>query len=405
MNLLAFFVALVLSFLLTPLVFVALEKAKILDHPSGGRKIHRRPIPVGGGVAIYLAFFGAIVLLAPWQETALLEVDTQMLGLVLAATCLVVAGLWDDARGMKPRRKLLAQATAGWLLFTFGFRIGVVTNPLGGQIILGWWDLPLTVLWVVSLCNAINLIDGLDGLACGVAVIAATTLGLIGIYPADYSRDAPFLCFALAGAALGFLRFNYHPAKVFLGDTGSMLLGLLLSAIALTSARKSSTAIALLMPLVSLGVPVIDTLLAILRRAISGSGIFTADGKHLHHRLLKLGISHEDVVKVFYFISVWLGLVAFMFVLIPNQFAIIVFGVLGMGLLFAIKSLSFLEAVVHGRPHPRSVPLSAPLRWFSRRVLERPAALLERWSRRVLKCEERGATREGKKRRGPIRSG
>jgi hypothetical protein len=187
-----------------------------------------------------------------------------------------------------------------------------------------------------------------------------------------------FLCFALAGASLGFLRYNYYPARVFLGDTGSMLLGLLLSAIALASARKSSTAIALLMPLVSLGVPVLDTCLAIIRRSSTEGGIFRADGEHLHHRLLRLGVSHEDVVKLFYFVSVWLGLVAFTFVLIPNQYSLIVFAVLGMGLLFAIKSLTFLEAAMLGRPKPKSLPLSTPLRWFSQRFLERPAQGLER---------------------------
>jgi UDP-GlcNAc:undecaprenyl-phosphate GlcNAc-1-phosphate transferase len=382
MNALAFVLSCALAFVLTPPVLVLLERAGILDHPSSARKVHAEPMPVGGGLAIYLAFFVTVFALVPLQDEPALLSWPQLWGLLGAATLLVAVGLWDDARRLGPALKLTAQILAGLILYGSGFHIGLLTNPFGGQIELGPWDMNLTVLWVVALCNAINLIDGLDGLACGVSLIAALTLAAIGLYPAESSRDVPFLCFALAGAALGFLRYNYHPARVFLGDTGSMLLGLLLSAIALSSARKSSTAIALLMPLVSLGVPVLDTLLAILRRRNAEGGIFAADREHLHHRLLALGVPHEDVVKVFYFVTVWLGLVAFTFVLIPNQYGLIVFGVLGMGLLFAIRALAVLEAMVHGRPLPRSAPLSAPLRWLSRRFLEGPARRIEDWARR-----------------------
>jgi UDP-GlcNAc:undecaprenyl-phosphate/decaprenyl-phosphate GlcNAc-1-phosphate transferase len=384
MNALGFILACALAYALTPVVLVALERHGILDRPTQPRKIHSTPMPVGGGVAIYLAFFGTVLALSFWQDEPLLRLGSlQLWGLFAASTFIVAAGLWDDAYRMRPAVKLGAQIIAGLILYYSGYHIGLVTNPFGGQLELGGWDMNLTVLWVVAMCNAINLIDGLDGLACGVAMIAALTLAAIGLYPADYSRDVPFLCFAVAGAALGFLRYNYYPARIFLGDAGSMLLGLLLAAIALVSARKSSTAIALLMPLVALAVPMLDTALAILRRSSSGAGIFTADGEHLHHRLLRLGVSHEDVVKIFYFVSVWLGMVAFTFVLIPNRYGIIVFGVLGLGLLFAVEALAFVEATMHGRTRPRpALPLSAPLRWVSRNVLEAPARRIEDWVRR-----------------------
>lgn len=384
MNAAGFLVSCGLAYLITPIILVLLERRGVLDRPTLERKIHTSPMPTGGGAAIFVAFFATVFILAPFQDEPTLQARSQLWGLFAASVFIVALGLWDDARRIRPAWKLAGQVVAGLILYTSGFHIGLVTNPLGGQIELGPWDMNLTVLWVVALCNAVNLIDGLDGLACGVCLIAALALAAIGLYPADFSRDVPFLCFALAGASLGFLRYNYYPARVFLGDTGSMLLGLLLAAIALASARKSSTAIALLMPLVSLGVPVLDTCLAIIRRSSTEGGIFRADGEHLHHRLLRLGVSHEDVVKLFYFVSVWLGLVAFTFVLIPNQYSLIVFAVLGMGLLFAIKSLTFLEAAMLGRPKPKSLPLSTPLRWFSRRFLERPAQGLEAWARRVL---------------------
>ncbi|PZN06464.1 MAG: undecaprenyl-phosphate alpha-N-acetylglucosaminyl 1-phosphate transferase, partial [Bacillota bacterium] len=201
--------------------------------------------------------------------------------------------------------KFLGQLAAAVILVAFGTRIDFVTNPLGGMIYVGWWGIPLTILWIVALTNSLNFIDGLDGLAAGIAAIACIPLLVIA-----QQRDATavvLLTACLLGASLGFLPFNFNPARVFMGDTGAMFLGYMLAAIAVEGALKGATAIALSIPLLTLGLPVFDTACAVIRRGRHGRPIYQADAGHVHHRLLQLGLSHRQAVLVLYGVSGLLG--------------------------------------------------------------------------------------------------
>jgi len=219
----------------------------------------------------------------------------------------VALGIYDDKKGAKAPVKFAVQIIAALVLLAFGYDIEKVTNPLGGQILVGWWGIPILVLWIVLLTNAINLIDGLDGLACGVAAIAGSIL-----FFAAFSEGAfvPILAVALSGACLGFLRYNFYPARIFLGDTGSLFLGFVLAAISIQGSFKTTAGMALALPLVVLLVPLADTVVAFFRRLFSGRHPFAADQRHVHHRLLAMGYSQAQAVFLIYALQINLGIIA-----------------------------------------------------------------------------------------------
>lgn len=254
-----------------------------------------------GGIAIYLGFI--ITILATQTITA------RLVGLLIGGTLIIFLGLIDDIRSLSPRGKLLGQVAAALILVGFGTQVDFITNPLtGGVTSLGSLAIPLTVIWIVGVTNAVNLIDGLDGLAAGISAIAAITLAVVGW--AAGQGNAAVWALILALSTLGFLRYNFHPARIFMGDSGSMFLGFNLAALSLMSLTKSTTAFSLLVPFIILGIPILDTFCAIVRRLAGGQPIFKADREHLHHRLLGLGLSHRGTVLVIYIFSGVFGLSA-----------------------------------------------------------------------------------------------
>lgn len=334
-----FIIALALSFFLTPFMRrIALRKG-IVDRP-GGRKVHKKPIPYLGGVAIYLAFISALFFASCLEKLLRSE---YLVGLFLGGTLIVIIGLFDDIKGVRPSFKFLGQILAASILFKYGFRIEYILNPFAGGII----HFPLalsfliTLLWIVALTNAINLIDGLDGLAAGLVIIASSVLFIVSLQRSNLL--AIFICVAIMGSSLGFLRYNFHPARIFMGDTGSMLLGFLLAALGTIGVSKGMTAVTLMVPLVALGIPTYDTLLAIFRRLLKRKSIFIADKKHLHHRLLDMGLSHSEAVLLVYFVSIYLGIMGYLFTLIPLRYAFILLILLGMGTFAGMRTLGFIE--------------------------------------------------------------
>ena len=292
----------------TPLAMRFAVRIGALAQP-GERRIHSAPVPTLGGLAMIAA-----VLAVAWASRVLpgaaATLDSMpLLGLTLAALPVAALGVWDDTRGASPWTKLLVQSGAALVLVWFGFGIPLFTNPLTGEsVAAGAWNAPLTVLWVVAVINAINLIDGLDGLASGVVLIAAATLWWVGRTHFDFY--VMFISSLLIGTTLGFLRFNFPPARVFMGDTGSQFLGLTLAAASLLENRKGTATVALLFPLVALGVPLVDSVLAFVRRASSGSHVFGGDADHIHHRLLRLGFSQRGVLLVLWGLCALCGLAA-----------------------------------------------------------------------------------------------
>jgi len=311
-----------------------------LDRP-GPRRIHRAPVPTLGGLALAVAMLGAAWAARVLPGHAHLLDPRPLLGITLAAIPLLALGIVDDLRGVRPPIKLAVQAAAGLVLVAWGFGVPLLTNPLGGELRTGWLDAPLTVLWVVAVINAINLIDGLDGLASGVVLIAAMTLWWVGRTHADFY--VMFLAAPLAGAALGFLRFNFPPARVFMGDTGSHFLGLVLAALSLLENRKGTATVTLLFPLVALSVPIADSVIAFARRALQGRPVFRADSEHIHHRLLRLGLSPRAALFVLWYLSLYFGILAVVLAALPRQYGWLLLALLGMGLFFAFQVLEFID--------------------------------------------------------------
>jgi UDP-GlcNAc:undecaprenyl-phosphate GlcNAc-1-phosphate transferase len=292
---------LLLALALTPFFRAAARRLGVIDRPDGRRKLHAEAVPRLGGPAVLLAAAGAVALaraLAPdtgWWSPA--EVDAA-LHLLVATAGIAAVGLFDDVRGARAWVKLLAQVAAGLYLFNHGYDVRLVSNPFGEPFLLGWMSLPLTVLWVVGVSNAINLVDGLDGLAAGVGISAATVVFTFAVLNERW--EIALMAAALAGALVGFLRYNFSPASVFLGDAGSLSVGLVLAALSLRGSMKGSMAVTVVAPLLALGFPLVDTSMALLRRLLGGRSILEADADHIHHRMLRMGMTPRQAVFLLY---------------------------------------------------------------------------------------------------------
>lgn len=297
----AFITAILASAILTPLVIALAKKIGAIDIPEDERRVHTIPIPRIGGLAIFFAF---LISLAIFSDLS----SQKVMGLVLSSMVIVITGLIDDVRGLKARTKLLLQIIAASILFYYGFRIEFFTNLFETTEIvrIGLMSFPITVFWIVGITNTINLIDGLDGLAVGISTIAAITLAYVSF---SFGRNETLLLsLMLIGANMGFLPYNFNPAKIFMGDTGALFLGFILAAISIEGALKSATAIAIFIPLIALGLPIFDTTFAIFRRIINKKPLMEADKQHLHHRLLSLGMNQKRAVLMLYLIASLLGI-------------------------------------------------------------------------------------------------
>ena len=300
-----FAVAALVSATLTPIVRVLAIRLGAVSRP-GGRNVNVRAVPRYGGIAICVAFFVAVGALSAHEASTATAIHAELrrfLALIVGGLGLCAIGVLDDTRRVPALYKLYAQLIAGVVAFACGFRIDAILLPFIGTLSMGIFSLPVTVLWIVGITNAINLIDGLDGLAGGVVFFAATT----NLIVAEVT-GATFVAItmsAILGAVVGFLIFNFNPARIFMGDSGSYFLGFLLGTMSLYGAsQKASTAVSLLVPILALGLPIVDTLLSIVRRFLERRPLFSPDRGHIHHRLLDLGLTHRRAVLVLYGISV-----------------------------------------------------------------------------------------------------
>lgn len=304
----AFLLSLIVASAVTPLVRRFALRFGLLDHAITSRKIHGRPVPRLGGIAIMAGFYSPLAALAIY-ETDVGEMFyahlTPALALVVSGLVVGALGVYDDIRGTNARQKFAVQILLAMGLYVAGFRIDEIALPFVGSVSLGVVGPPLTILWIVGVINALNLVDGMDGLAAGVALFAIAANLAIAVLRADPLMTLFMVC--LGGSVLGFLFYNFNPASIFMGDTGSMFLGLVLAVSSLQTNQKSSTAVALLVPIVILGLPIADTLLAIVRRAARGRPLFSADREHIHHRLLAMGLSQRKTVMVLYGACVFLA--------------------------------------------------------------------------------------------------
>ncbi|MCV0403149.1 MAG: undecaprenyl/decaprenyl-phosphate alpha-N-acetylglucosaminyl 1-phosphate transferase [Chloroflexi bacterium] len=306
---LTFATALVVALLATPIVRVLAHRRAWLDQP-GGRKVHAAPVPRLGGVAMAIAFgvaMGVAILLSPDLDAVGGLRPNRAPAILGGASLLLVVGIIDDIRGMRALVKLVFQVAAAGLAWWIGLRIEWLYLPWD-MVNVGILSFPLTVGWIVAVINAVNLIDGLDGLASGVVL---TALGAFGLLAAVDGVDPTLpIVAATIGAAIGFLAYNLHPATIIMGDTGSMFLGFVVGALAISLTQDGVQPMPPWVPIIALGVPIADTAWAIVRRTAAGSHFFIADRGHIHHQLLRIGLSQRDAMLLLTAISAGLAVVA-----------------------------------------------------------------------------------------------
>lgn len=338
-----FLLSLGLCLNLTPLVIRVAKKYNLVDPPSK-RDIHIKPTPRFGGIAIYISFFLPFSL-ALFYDTDVLDLlvpDRRIICLVLGASLMFGLGLWDDFKRLKPRIKFSIQFISALLACLGGIQVNVLSLPWSaGSIALGWFSLPATVLWFLLVINAINLIDGLDGLAAGVTFFTSLVLLVLCITNENFLVAMGFA--SLGGAALGFLRYNFNPASIFMGDSGSYFLGYALAALSIFGAVKSQATVAIMIPVIALGVPLMDTLLAPIRRFVLGKRMFKPDTGHFHHRLLQLGLTQRRAVILIYVITVCMGVVVLFMVNVRDERAALILILLGVAVVLGITKLGYLE--------------------------------------------------------------
>ena len=315
-------VAFVAALVLTPLVKRLAFRIGAVDAPNY-RKVHARIMPRLGGLAIYLAFMIGIILL---KLVTNFQSD-YLYAILAAATIIVITGVIDDMREISAKAKLLGQIIAACIVvFVGGIQIQNINLPFGaGELEFGWLGIPLTIIWIVGITNAINLIDGLDGLAAGVSTIALITLAVMAMLMGNGIVIA--MGAILAAATIGFLFFNFHPAEIFMGDTGALFLGFMIAVLSLLG-FKNIAVISFVIPVIMLGVPISDTFFAIVRRLRTGKKWSDPDKSHLHHCLLNMGFSHRQTVLLIYAMAAVFGAVSILFSMSTVWGAILIIAVL-----------------------------------------------------------------------------
>jgi UDP-GlcNAc:undecaprenyl-phosphate/decaprenyl-phosphate GlcNAc-1-phosphate transferase len=332
------FISFIFSLLLTPLVRNVFRRLGIVDEPDNARKLHQRAIPRVGGVAIALSYalaFGVLLITNLKGGAIVSDALPFALRLFPAAGLVFAVGLLDDLIGLKPLHKLLGQLAASLVAFYGGIHI----NAVGGQNFGDWWSLPVTVLWLVACMNAVNLIDGVDGVAVGVGLFATATSLVAALM--QHNVELALATLPLAGCLLGFLRYNFNPASIFLGDCGSLFIGFLLGCYGVLWSQKSATMLGMVAPLMAFSLPLLDTSLAIARRFLRKESIFRGDRGHIHHRLLDRGLSPRKVAFLLYGTCAIAAL--FSLVMINNHYDMLIIGIFCTGAWFAIQRLGYIE--------------------------------------------------------------
>ena len=324
--------ALIFVWMMHPLSF----KVGAVDKGTG-RRVHKGIIPRLGGVGIFLAFMIPVLFSltrGEWDRP-----HTNMAGILLASTVVFLIGVYDDLKGATIRNKLLAEVLAALIIYAWGIRITTLGNPFGPQFVLGWLSLPVTVLWIIVITNAINLIDGLDGLAAGTGILICLTLFTLS--GQDVHLKLAYVI--LAGGLLGFLRYNFPPASIFMGDSGSLSLGFFLGSSSILSSAKATAIATLMIPILAFSFPLMDMLYAVLRRYYRGLPLGEADKEHIHHKLMAKGLSKKKALLVLY--SVNIGIMSLVLLFVRKQrnidflglILIVVIAILGLRLLGYVK--------------------------------------------------------------------
>ncbi len=323
-------VAAAISFCTTPLIKLLARKVGAMDVPKDERRMHHRPIPRMGGLAIFLGFIVSFLIFG--------EINREIQGILLGAVIIIILGVLDDILTLKALPKFLVQLVAAVIVVLHGCRI----EHFLGFSLPAWLSYPISVIWIVAITNAVNFIDGLDGLAAGVSAISAGTMLVVALLlvPDGTAMISAILLAGIVGACIGFIPFNFNPASIFMGDTGSTFLGFMLASVSIFGLFKTYAVISFAVPFLVLGLPIFDICFAVIRRLAKGQSPMHADRGHVHHRLIDMGFSQKQAVAISYLLSAILGLSA---VVLTDRgeiqaliflAAVVVVGAIGVGLIF-----------------------------------------------------------------------
>ena len=333
--LIAFLISSVVAFVTTPLIRRFAVIINAVDHPDDGRKKHGEPKARIGGLAIVLGVTAGLLYLQPEHP--------HMMEIVIGGIIIVITGFLDDLYNLKPYQKLIGQIAAASVVISSGLIIDKLTMPFIGTIELGLFGYILTFIWIIGVTNAINLIDGLDGLAAGVSAIGLTSILIIAI--TDYRIIVVYLCMVMVASCLGFLYHNFYPAKIFMGDTGALFLGYGIAVISMLGLFKNVALFSFIIPIIIIAVPIFDTIFAIIRRVINRQSIGQADRKHIHYRLMERGYSHQASVLIIYAFTAAFGIMAIIFssaTLLTSLIVIVMF-------VLAIQVIAELSGIFNGQ--------------------------------------------------------
>jgi|WetSurSiteA1Bulk_404760.scaffolds.fasta_scaffold04191_2 UDP-GlcNAc:undecaprenyl-phosphate/decaprenyl-phosphate GlcNAc-1-phosphate transferase len=339
-----FSLAVLTSLLSTRCVMNWANRKGWVDQPDYSRKLHAGPMPRIGGTAIYLSLLlslGSLYFFPTVVAASFRQQLFEAMKLLSLSGMMLLIGLWDDLKSLKPWTKFSAQIVVALTAWLLGFRILLSWSPTGEILQLGILSLPLTIVWIVGITNAFNLIDGMDGLAAGAALFAAASMLVPSLGEGQFL--SPLMLLALAGSIIGFLKFNFNPASIFLGDSGSFLLGSMLSLLAVEYSYKSTTAFAIGVPIVALGLPVLDTITVVLRRFLNGKPMFLGDRRHIHHILIERGLKPRNAVILLYGVCGLFGLSSLLFPNPSGRITPIVLVLLGSCICFGIQQLHCAE--------------------------------------------------------------
>ncbi|MCC5803174.1 glycosyltransferase family 4 protein [Rossellomorea vietnamensis] len=332
MLILTLIICFLLTLGITPLVKKLAYKIGATDQPNG-RKVHQKIMPRMGGLAIYIGFIAGFLILRPE--------DPYAGAIILGSAIILLTGMADDIFELSARVKLVGQLIAAVTVVLGGVQIEFINLPFGGELEFGPLSIPITILWIVGITNAINLIDGLDGLAAGVSTIGLATIGFMAMLKGDVFVMS--IALILIVSTLGFLYFNFHPAKIFMGDTGALFLGYMIAVLSMLG-FKNVTMISLVIPLIILGVPISDTFFAIIRRIVNKSPLHAPDKSHLHHCLLRIGFTHKQTVIIIYAIAAMFSMAAIIFSMSTVWGAMIVVAVLLIAIEWFIESIGLVNS-------------------------------------------------------------
>lgn len=351
-----FVAALVLVVLLTPFVIRLAHAVGAVDHPNE-RKVHTKVMPRLGGLAIFLAFAGGFLAISPvfgLIDHTGMKANT-VWGILIGGAIIVLTGALDDRFDLKPKQKLLGILAAAVVVVAFGMKVEFINIPFveTGHVLADWLSIPITIFWIVGVTNAINLIDGLDGLAAGVSAIAIGTILVLAAMMGNVT--VILLCLVLLGSTIGFLFYNFHPAKIFMGDSGALFLGFAIATLSILG-FKQATVVSFVIPLFVIGVPFSDTIFAIIRRKWNRKPWNAADKNHLHHCLMRLGLSHRQTVLAIYGLSLVFSLLA---ILLSNAAQWVTF-VAVIIVLFLVE----VGAELIGIMHRKKKPILSFMRWL-----------------------------------------